>query len=129
MGLYGLMWDIASNAPNRFTAVFKLVTGSYAGWLLSIIHQYLEAGRLQPIDFSPYFTSVEGLQAVYTYAQFYGEEITNDTAVQINELCMADTFFIFGVIQSQYANKNLATQEGVINTLIIPKLKYKLTIR
>jgi hypothetical protein len=94
-----------------------LITGSYAGWLLSIIHQYLEAGRVQQIQFSPYLTSEEGLQAVYTYAQFYGIEITNDTAVQINELCMADPFFIFCVIQSQYSQKDLATQEGVINTV------------
>ncbi|RKZ52331.1 MAG: hypothetical protein DRR16_16355, partial [Candidatus Parabeggiatoa sp. nov. 3] len=67
-----------------------LVTGSYAAWLLSIMHEYLEAGRLKPIQFSPYLTKDEGLQAVYQYAEFYGEEITNETAIQINELCMAD---------------------------------------
>ena len=94
-----------------------LITGSYAGLLLSIIHQYLEAGRVQQIQFSPYLTSEEGLQAVYTYAQCYGVEITNETAIQINELCMADPFFIFCVIQSQYAEKDLATQEGVIKTV------------
>jgi hypothetical protein len=27
-----------------------LVTGSYAGWLLSIMHEYLEAGRLKPFE-------------------------------------------------------------------------------
>lgn len=94
-----------------------LITGSYAGWLLSIIHQYLEAGRVKQIRFSPYLTSDEGLQAVYAYAQFYGEKMTNETAVQINELCMADPFFIFCVIQSEYDKKDLTTQEGVINTV------------
>jgi hypothetical protein len=94
-----------------------LITGSYAGLLLSIIHEYLEAGRVKQIHFSPYLTTDEGLQAVYKYAQFYGEEITNETAVQINELCLADPFFIYCVIQSEYAEKNLATQEGVINTV------------
>jgi hypothetical protein len=94
-----------------------LITGSYAGLLLSIIHEYLEAGRVQQIHFSPYLTPEEGLQAVYRYAQFHEEAITNETAVQINELCMADPFFIYCVIQSQYREKDLTTQEGVINTV------------
>jgi len=94
-----------------------LVTGSYASWLLQIMQDYLEAGRLKPIHFSPYLTSVEGLQAVYKYADFYQEKITNETAIQINELCMADPFFIYCVIQSEYEEKELMTQEGVINTV------------
>ena len=94
-----------------------LVTGSYAGWLLSIMHEYLEAGRLKPLHFSSYLTSDEGLQAVYKYAGFYGEEITNETAVQINELCMADPFFIYCVIHSESEDKDLTTAEGVINTV------------
>jgi len=94
-----------------------LVTGSYAGWLLNIMHEYLEAGRLKPMHFSPYLTPDEGLQAVYKYAQFYGEEITNETAVQINELCMADPFFIYCVIYSDFEDKDLKTSEGVINTV------------
>jgi hypothetical protein len=94
-----------------------LITGSYAGLLLSIVHEYLEAGRVQQIHFSPYLTPEEGLQAVYRYAQFHEEAITNETAVQINELCMADPFFIYCVIQSQYREKDLTTQEGVINTV------------
>jgi len=94
-----------------------LVTGSYAGWLLSIIHQYLEAGRLKPTYFFPYLTKEEGLQTVYKYAEFYQEAITNETAVQINELCMADPFFISCVIQSDYKGKKLNATEGVINTV------------
>jgi hypothetical protein len=94
-----------------------LVTGSYAGWLLSVIHQYLEAGRLKPTYFSPYLTQEEGLQTVYKYAEFYQEPITNETAVQINELCMADPFFISCVIQSDFDGKKLDETEGVINTV------------
>ncbi|MDM8563047.1 hypothetical protein QUF54_06820, partial [Candidatus Marithioploca araucensis] len=94
-----------------------LVTGSYAAWLLNIMHEYLEAGRLKPTHFSPYLTPDEGLQAVYQYAQFYGEEITNETAVQINELCMADPFFIYCVIYSDFEEKDLTTSEGVVNTV------------
>ncbi|MEZ4736308.1 MAG: hypothetical protein R3E79_55185 [Caldilineaceae bacterium] len=46
-----------------------LATGSYVGWMVEIMGKYLEAGRLQHIDFSPYLTEDEGLQAVYTYAE------------------------------------------------------------
>ncbi len=92
-----------------------LVTGSYAGWLLKVIHQYLEAGRLKPTYFSPYLTESEGLQAVYQYAEFYQEPITNETALQINALCMADPFFISCVIQSEFDNKDLTSTAGVIN--------------
>ncbi len=94
-----------------------LVTGSYAGWLLRVIHQYLEAGRLRPTHFSPYLTEEEGLQAVYKYAELYQEPITNETALQINELCMADPFFISCVIESDYEERELTSREGVINTV------------
>jgi hypothetical protein len=91
-----------------------LVTGSYVGWLLMVIRKYLEAGRLKQIRFSPYLTQEEGLQAVYKYAQFYNEPITNETAVQINELCMSDPFFISCVIQNEMENQDLTTSSGVI---------------
>ncbi|WP_069470806.1 hypothetical protein [Candidatus Marithrix sp. Canyon 246] len=94
-----------------------LVTGSYAGWLLKVISQYLEAGRLSQIRFSPYLTEDEGLEAVYKYASFYEEPITNDTAMQINKLCMADPFFISCVIISSYEDKDLTTSKGVADTV------------
>jgi hypothetical protein len=94
-----------------------LVTGSYVGWLSQIISEYLEAGRLKYTHFSPYLAQEEGLQAVYKYAEFFQEPITNETALQINELCLADPFFISCVIQSDYEDKDLMTKEGVINTV------------
>jgi hypothetical protein len=95
-----------------------LVTGSYVGWLSQIISEYLEAGRLKYTRFSPYLAKEEGLQAVYKYAEFFQEPITNETALQINELCLADPFFISCVIQSDYEDKDLMTKEGVINTVL-----------
>ena len=94
-----------------------LVTGSYLGLLLKIINKYLEAGRLSRIFMKPYLTQEEGLQAVYKYAEFYQEEISLDSAIQINELCMYDPFFISCVIQSHYENKDLKTVQGVVETV------------
>ncbi|MDM8558773.1 hypothetical protein [Candidatus Parabeggiatoa sp. HSG14] len=94
-----------------------LVTGSYVGLLKKIIGKYLQAGRLKHTRMSPYLAPQEGLQAVYKYAEFFQEPITNETAVQINELCMADPFFISCVIQSDYEERELLTSKGVINTV------------
>jgi DNA-binding Lrp family transcriptional regulator len=94
-----------------------LVTGSYAGWLLNIISKYLEAGRLRPMKLSPYLATDAGLEAVYRYAQYFNTAITNETAVQINELCFADPFFITCVLDSDYPNKDLTTAKGVIDVV------------
>jgi len=94
-----------------------LVTGSYIGILMRIMEEYLEAGRLSISRFSPYLTPEEGLQAVYKYAEVYEQPITNQSAQQINELCMADPFFISCVILSEFSEKDLTTTDGVIKTV------------
>ncbi|MCP4754555.1 MAG: hypothetical protein GY866_27040, partial [Proteobacteria bacterium] len=71
-----------------------LVTGSYVGWLIDIAGKYLQASRLDEWHMDPYLTPEEGLQAVYAYAKVYNRPITNETAAQINRLCMSDPFFI-----------------------------------
>jgi len=94
-----------------------LVTGSYIGLLLEIMDKYLEAGRLSIERMQPYLQKNEGLLAVYKYAEVYDVSITNQTAHQINELCLSDPFFISCVILSKYAEKDLMTTKGVINTV------------
>lgn len=94
-----------------------LVTGSYIGILQRIMDEYLEAGRLSITRFAPYLTPEEGLEAVYKYAEVYQEPITNQSAQQINELCLADPFFISCVILSEFGGKDLTTTEGVIDTV------------
>ncbi|QTA85224.1 hypothetical protein [Desulfonema magnum] len=94
-----------------------LVTGSYVGWLISVIDKYLEAGRLRRTLIDPYLTSEHGLQAVYKYAEASGVPVTNESAEQINQLCMSDPFFISCVIQSEFEGKDLTTEEGVVNTV------------
>lgn len=94
-----------------------LATGSYVGWMVEIMGKYLEAGRLQHVDFSPYLTEDEGLQAVYTYAEALQEPITNETVVQLNTLCKADPFFIACVMRSDYPQRDLTTTAGVVATV------------
>ncbi|MCK5525390.1 MAG: hypothetical protein KAI83_19855 [Thiomargarita sp.] len=94
-----------------------LVTGSYVGWLVQIIGKYLEAGRLKRMYMSPYLSEEEGLQAVYKYAEYWQEAITNETALMINQLCQSDPFFISCVIQSECLNKDLTLPDGVVEVV------------
>lgn len=118
-----LSGDPIEGMPGSFHEVFEskvasmLATGSYVGWMVDIMSKYLEAGRLSHINFSPYLTEPEGLQAVYKYVEVFGEPITNESAVYINQLCMADPFFISCVIQSSYPQRDLTTAEGVVETV------------
>ncbi len=94
-----------------------LVTGSYVGWLIEVIGRSLQAGRLRRMFINPYLTPEEGLQAVYKYARHLNQPITNETAEQINQLCMHDPFFISCVIKSEYPGKDLSDAEGVVNAV------------
>ncbi|MDM8538023.1 hypothetical protein QUF70_14805 [Desulfobacterales bacterium HSG17] len=94
-----------------------LVTGSYVGWMLELISTYFEGGRLKITKFSPYLAYEEGIQAVYRYAGFYEEPVTNESAIMINQLCMSDPFFISCVIGSDFEGKELTTKQGVIDTV------------
>ncbi|KPA18523.1 ATPase domain protein, prokaryote domain protein [Candidatus Magnetomorum sp. HK-1] len=101
-----------------------LVTGSYVGWKISLIDKYLEASRLSRTRLNPYLTSEEGLKAVYKYSEAYNEPINNVSASLINRLCMSDPFFISCVMKSEYENKDLSTEDGVIQVV-----NYELTDR
>ena len=94
-----------------------LVTGSYIRWLINISAKYLEAGRLSEYYMSPCLSPESGLEAVFRYAQVFRVPVTNETAVQINTLCMADPFFISCVIQSDFEDKDLTTEAGVVDTV------------
>ncbi|KPA17836.1 protein containing ATPase domain, prokaryote [Candidatus Magnetomorum sp. HK-1] len=100
-----------------------LVSGSYVSWMLNLMTEYLEAGRLDQFYISPYLKKDEGLQAVYKYAEHLNKPITNKTANQINNLCLSDPFFIYCVIKKSKKNM-LITKEGVIDTV-----NYELTGR
>jgi len=93
-----------------------LITGSYANWLSSLIHIYLD-GRLAPHYFKPYLAPDEGLEAVKACSRFYNQKTNRQSQQQINELCQSDPFFISCVIQSDYENKDLLTEKGVIETV------------
>ncbi len=109
--------------PGSFHAVVEskdapmLVTGSYLGMIVEISRKYLEAGRLRYIHLSPYLAEHEGLEAVYSYAAYFEEEVSNESAVVINQLCHHDPFFIQCVISSSCPNKDLSTANGAADVV------------
>ncbi|WP_207689756.1 hypothetical protein [Desulfonema limicola] len=82
-----------------------LVTGSYPGWMMNLISEYFEGGRLKITAFSPYLEPDEGLQCAYNYLEYYDVPVTNQNAFLINRLCMSDPFFISCVVGSDYYKK------------------------
>ncbi|MBF0452051.1 MAG: hypothetical protein HQK75_15215, partial [Candidatus Magnetomorum sp.] len=93
-----------------------LVSGSYVSWMLSLMEEYLEAGRLDQYYISPYLKPDEGLQAVYKYAEHFKQPITNATAEHVNKLCLSDPFFILYVIKNCKKNA-LLTRDGVVDAV------------
>ncbi|KPA09386.1 hypothetical protein MHK_010417 [Candidatus Magnetomorum sp. HK-1] len=94
-----------------------LITGSYTNWLNIIVGKHLEGGRVSKHFFSPYLEPDEGLCAVKVYANAFDKKITEKTAIQINQLCYSDPFFISCVMQNQYEKHDLSTKQGVIDTV------------
>lgn len=105
-----------------------LVAGSSMPWRVKIMDKTLPVQRFAEIRFSPSLTPEEGLQAVYKYAAVYQEPLTQQTAQQINEGCMADPFFIACVIQSKCPGRNLTTTAGVNETINYEINRYKAAI-
>ncbi len=94
-----------------------LATGSYVGWLLNIIGTHLEGGRLEPFEMPTAMEPEEGLEVVFRLSEHLSKPVTNQTAMQINELCKRDPFFIRCVIGSSQTDRDLTTEAGVNRAL------------
>ncbi len=110
------------HAESKIAPMF--VTGSYIGWLVSVVNKYLEAGRLRFEELSPYLEESAALESVYRYADYHNVPISNECAVLISTLCQNDPFFVSSVIQSSFRKKNLTDSESVVQTV-----QYELTNR
>lgn len=92
-----------------------LVTGSWVGWLKSIIRGQLPV-RFNEIELGN-FTEEEGLESILNYSIITGVDINNDVAVYLNSLVQSDPFYISAVIRSSYKKKDLTTIDGLIKTI------------
>ncbi|MDJ0839064.1 MAG: hypothetical protein QNK37_21290 [Acidobacteriota bacterium] len=87
-----------------------LVTGSYIGWLISIIG-YMTS-RFDPISLEG-LTDAEALATVYNYAALTDTPVTDETASYIAEVAQNDPFYISQIIRTLKKDLDLTTKEGV----------------
>ncbi len=92
-----------------------LVTGSWVGWLKRIIRGQLPA-RFEEIELGN-LTWEEGLEAVYNYSNYTEVSLKDNIAVYLNDLVDSDPFYITALIQSNYAQKDLTTEDGLLELI------------
>ncbi len=90
-----------------------LATGSHVGWLINVIDEFLDGGRLKRHHMQTSLTEEEGLESVYRYADYFGEPITNESALLINSMTGADPYFISCVMKNDSGEFDLTTRQGV----------------
>ncbi|MCP4696767.1 MAG: hypothetical protein GY862_07950, partial [Gammaproteobacteria bacterium] len=94
-----------------------LVSGSYVGWMTQMIQDYFKGGRLKKTSVSSKLAAEEGMEAVYRYAEYYGEEVSEEGALVINLLTQSDPFYISTLLKSDWPEKDFRSKEGVVKTL------------
>jgi hypothetical protein len=94
-----------------------LVSGSYVGWMTQMIQDFFKGGRLKKTEISPKLTFEEGMEAVYRYAEYHGEEVSEESAFVINQLTQSDPFYIASLFRSDWQARDFLSLEGVIKTL------------
>jgi hypothetical protein len=94
-----------------------LVAGSYVGWMVQMMREMFVGGRLKQTPISPRLAPDEGLEAVYRYAAFYNQPLSDEVAVVINQLTQSDPFYIATLFRSDWEEQDFSSVEGAINTL------------
>jgi hypothetical protein len=92
----------------------QLVTGSYIGWLTTIIRKMVSRYREYYLESFP---KEEALDAVYNYSTLLMQPVTDETAPLIAEACHHDPYYIAQVMRSNYEHKDLSDADSVLATL------------
>jgi len=94
-----------------------LVSGSYVGWMVKMMREMFVGGRLKHTEIPSKLTFEEGLETVYRYADFYEIEVTDESALVINQLTQSDPFYIASLLRSDWRERDFSSKAGVIKTL------------
>jgi hypothetical protein len=113
----------AHNLPGAFHGLVEskiapmLVSGSYIGWMTQMIRTMFIGGRLKQTEISPKLTFTEGMEAVYRYAEYYRQSITDESAYAINILTQGDPFYIAALFRSDWPHRDFTSIKGATRTL------------
>jgi AAA+ ATPase superfamily predicted ATPase len=89
----------------------QIVTGSYIGWLTSIIRKMVSRYREYYLESFP---EEEALDAVYNYSTLLKQPVTDETVPLIAEVCHHDPYYIAQVMRSNYEHKDLTDPESAL---------------
>jgi len=100
------------------TAEYKnaplLVSGSWVGWLFGLVNKM--TGRFQK-DFLEPLPEDEAVEMVFKYSQLEDVPVTEETAYLIAQLSEGNPFYISALFRSRFPQKDLTTEQGLLETL------------
>lgn len=94
-----------------------LVSGSYIGWMMQMMHDLFKGGRLKQTPISPKLTEEEGMEAIYRYAQHHNKTVSDEAAVAINLFTQSDPFYIASLFRSDWEHQDFNSVDGALKTL------------
>ncbi len=120
-----IYWDAAkTNLADNFasaymsTAEYKnaplLVSGSWVGWLFSILTKM--TGRFK-IDFLESLPNDEAVEMVFKYSYLEQIPVTDASAYLIARISEGNPFYLSAIMRSDCPGKDLTTEAGVLRTL------------
>lgn len=106
------------------TAEYKnaplLIAGSWVGWLRDILRTML------PSRFKHYELGMmpeeETVEMIYKYSQVYDIPVAEDVVYAMAQISEGNPFYVSGLFESLYADKDFTTQEGLLQTLAFETL-------
>jgi len=99
----------------EYTQSPMLLSGSRVGWLMQDL-QTLLPGRVTYYSMHP-LPENEALEMIYRYSQIEEVPVTEKTAYLIARLTEGNPFYIGGLFQSQYHDKDFTSESGVLTVL------------
>ena len=92
-----------------------LISGSWVGWLMQDL-QTLLPGRVTYYSMHP-LPENEAIEMIYRYSQIEMVPITEETAYLIANLTEGNPFYVSGLFQSQYHDKDFTSESSILKTL------------
>ncbi len=92
-----------------------LVSGSWVGWLMDDLNKQLPGRfRKTPLEELP---QAEAVEMIFKYAYLKDTPVTETTAYLMAELSEGNPFYISSLFDSNFKEKDLTTEDGLLKTL------------
>lgn len=120
-----IMNDLAGSYLNTAESKIAplLVSGSWVGWLMNALIMQLPARfRFTSLDNMP---EGEAVEMICKYSQFFEVPISENVIYSLYELTEGSPFYISSIIRSNYAQKDLTNQEGLLKVIEFETLDYR----